>query len=209
MDAARQQATTQIASHIARNFSAGRAAFAVSGITAAGKSTFAGMLADALRAHGLAVLTASIDDFHHPSARRNASNLSSEQAYYDHAHDLPTLRRRLLGPFTSDVESVQTASLDLQRDVAVTPRPQAVPSSCVLVIDGTFLLKPVLRHYWSGSIWLDTGFEEAAARGAARDSPALGGLATARERYETRYHAACRRYLADHAPRNAATWVVP
>ena len=198
----------QIAGQIAQGFAGGRQAIAVAGITAAGKSSFANVLSLALSEHCIAVLRASIDDFHHPVARRNRDDMPSALAYLHHAHDLTALQTRLLAPFTNGAPTVQTASLDLARDQAVDPPPTPAPEACVLVIDGTFLLKPELRPYWASSVWLDTAYEQAAARGAARDAKLLGGLDQARQRYETRYHAACKQYVADCALRAAATWVI-
>lgn len=208
IDAKRLISAQQIAGQVIREAPDGRIAIAILGITAAGKSSFADALAEAIHARGRAVLRATIDDFHHPITRRMREDMSSALAYYHHAHDLDALKERLLDPFEAGALAVQTASLDLATDQPVNPAPVTVSPDCVLVIDGTFLLKPALRDYWKSSIWLDTPFDIAAERGARRDAAMLGGLDQAQQRYATRYHAACKHYMSECAPQTAASWVV-
>src|SRR6185503_4651399 len=76
----------------------------------------------------------------------------------------------------------------------VEPPKQAVPGDVVLV-EGSFLLRPELRGGFDFVVWVETSFETAEARGVARDAAALGGEENARRLYRVRYHAAQRMHL--------------
>jgi hypothetical protein len=78
----------------------------------------------------------------------------------------------------------------------------------VVVVDGTFLQSAALRGAWDVVIWLATGIPEAERRAVGRDAELFGGEDEARVAYRTRYHAACRLYLAEVHPQEAADVVV-
>jgi uridine kinase len=78
----------------------------------------------------------------------------------------------------------------------------------VVLADGTFLQRPPLAGRWDEVVFLDTDFDLARARAVARDSALFGGAAAADRAYRTRYHPACRLYLADIDPLSTATIVI-
>lgn len=71
---------------------------AVDGITAAGKTTFADLLATAVSAAGMPVIRVSMDGFHNPRAVRYRQGRGSADGYYEDAYDLAAVRRVLLDP---------------------------------------------------------------------------------------------------------------
>src|SRR3712207_3904533 len=71
---------------------------AVDGITAAGKTTWARELTDAVRALGRPALHLSTDDFHHPRARRYRQGRASAAGYYADAYDLTAVAEQVLRP---------------------------------------------------------------------------------------------------------------
>lgn len=182
---------------------------AVDGITAAGKTTFADALAGELRARGRAVIRASMDGFHHPRAVRHRQGRSSAAGYYEDAYDLAGVRRALLDPLGPGGDlRYRTAIIDLAQDTPVDDPPQQATPTDLLVVDGSFLQKPVLAGAWDLVIYLRTSFAAAAERGAQRDAQALGGLDAARAAFRDRYHAAQHRYLAECDPEATADLVV-
>lgn len=182
---------------------------AIDGITAAGKTTFADALADTLRRRGRSVIRVSMDGFHHPRAVRYRRGRGSPDGYYEDAYDLAGVRRLLLDPLgPSGERRYRPAVIDLATDAPIEgPDREAAPDD-VLVVDGSFLQKPVLRDAWDLVVYLHASFPAAEARGVRRDADALGGAEPARAAFRNRYHAAQHRYLAECDPEAAADVVV-
>ncbi|MGH6955669.1 MAG: hypothetical protein ACREEW_03270 [Caulobacteraceae bacterium] len=88
---------------------------AVEGRSAAGKTTFADALAEALGGSGRQVLRAELDDFHPPGhAARSAAGGYTPQSRYDEAYDYDSFRRLLLAPLGAGRGSAATARLARQ-----------------------------------------------------------------------------------------------
>jgi uridine kinase len=182
---------------------------AVDGITGAGKTTFAGQLAELVRAIGRPALHVSMDGFHHPRPVRYRQGRDSPRGYYEDAYDFETAAVVLLAPLGPGGDRVVRTRLhDLETDAAVDDEVAELAPDAVLVVDGTFLQKPPLRGLWDVVIHLDTTFEAASQRAALRDSELFGGHANAVAAYATRYHPACRLYRADHDPSATADVLV-
>ncbi|WP_327341047.1 hypothetical protein OG384_37400 (plasmid) [Streptomyces sp. NBC_01324] len=75
-------------------------------------------------------------------------------------------------------------------------------------MDGSFLQRSELAHLWDEVVFTDTSFPVARRRGTTRDAALFGGLEHAENAFDNRYHAACRRYLAETDPAARATVVV-
>nr|WP_308121058.1 uridine kinase [Actinoplanes bogorensis] len=106
-----------------------------------GKTTFAGELADSLRARGRLVVQVSADGFLHPAPVRHRRGRSSPEGFWLDSYDYPAL-----------IDDVLRA-----------------PADAVLVVDGLFLQRVELRAYWEMTIFLDAPFEVTVPRMAARD----------------------------------------
>jgi SAM-dependent methyltransferase len=102
----------------------------------------------------------------------------------------------------------RTATYDLARDAPVESAAEVAPDALVVVVDGTFLQRPELHHAWDVVVYLRASFEAARARGTQRDAELLGSLVDAENKYDRRYHAACRRYVEEVDPEAAADIVV-
>lgn len=182
---------------------------AVDGITAAGKTTFAEGLAATLRRRGRSVIRVSMDGFHHRRAVRHRQGRGSADGYYEDAYDMEGVRRVLLDPLGPGGDRChRRALIDLVTDAPVDEPPVEAAPGDVLVVDGSFLQKPVVRDGWDLVVYLRAGFAAAEERGARRDADALGGLDAARAAFRDRYHAAQRRYLAECDPEAGADTVV-
>jgi len=179
----------------------------VDGITAAGKSTFAGELAGAVT--GRTGVHLSTDDYHHRRERRRRQGPLSGDGYYEDAYDLDAFRDRVLVPLGPGGDRRYRARHhDLETDEILDEEPATAGADDVIVVDGSFLQRPELAPHWDGVIWLDAGFDTALERALGRDEKVFGGRAEVREAYELRYHAACRRYLAEVRPVESAAVVV-
>lgn len=178
---------------------------AVDGITAVGKTTFADALATALRQRGRSVVRVSMDGFHYPRTVRYRQGRTSAAGYYEDAYDLASVRRVLLDPLGPQGDRrYRSAVIDLATDTPIDGPVLTANPDDVLVVDGSFLQKPILRDAWDLVVYLHAGFAAAEERGVARDADLLGSTEAARLAFRSRYHAAQRRYLAECTPARGA-----
>lgn len=178
----RRDVVVSVADELLHNYPKGRVIIVVDGPTAAGKTTFADDLAVALRATKHAVFRASIDDFLRPRAERWRQGRESAAGRYDDSYDYSVLRRVLVEPFKlGGSTGFVTAAFDSERDVPIEPKWLTGPPDAILVIDGSYLLRPELRGLWNASVWLDAG--DSVRGGRMADRGILNGTPRA-DRYE-------------------------
>jgi uridine kinase len=180
---------------------------AVDGITAAGKTTFAGELAAAVAVRGRPVARVSMDGYHHPRAHRHRQGRDSADGYYQDAYDFPAFAKLVLDPLGAGGR-YRPAIIDLATDTPVSPQQIQLASDAVLIVDGSFLQRAELAGRWDEVVFLQTGFAAARGRGANRDATAFGGVEQAGHAFDNRYHAACRRYLDEVDPATHASILV-
>jgi uridine kinase len=133
----------------------------------------------------------------------------SAVGYYEDAYDFGAFVNNVLWPLGRDGSfRYRRRILDLERDQPVVEPALSAPADAILVVDGSFLLRPELEPHWDHRIFVHTTFETALARGIVRDSPLLGGEEEVRHAYEVRYHAAARIYLDEVRPEECASVVV-
>jgi uridine kinase len=203
----------EVIDHVARHLAETRPGHplrvAVDGVTAAGKTTFAAELCAAVAASERPALHLSMDGYHHRRAHRHRQGRESAVGYYEDAYDFDSFARLVLRPLGPGGDRRYRPSiLDLATDEPVDDDPiQAHPFS-VLVVDGTFLQRDQLATLWDVRIFLDTSVAVALTRAMDRDVELFGGTEETRHAYESRYHAACRRYLAEYAPADRADIVI-
>ncbi len=134
---------------------------AVDGITAAGKSTFAAELREAVAATGRPSRHLSTDDYHHRQARRRADP-DRARGYYRDAYDLETFRLRVLDPLAPRGDRwVLPRRHDLVSDELLDGPVERLDPGCVVVVDGSFLQRPVLSGAWDVVVWLEVSFAAA------------------------------------------------
>ncbi len=185
----------RIADHLAARRPGHPLRVAVDGITAAGKTTLARELAEALRAQGRPAIHLSMDGFHHPRAHRHRQGRDSALGYYQDAYDFDAFARLVLTPLGSGGDHrYRTAVLDLRTDQPLHDDPVQAPRDAALIVDGSFLQRE-LTGLWDQVVFVDTAFDVARERGTRRDTELLGGLEQARRAFDRRYHAASRMYL--------------
>jgi len=166
---------------------------AVTGITGCGKSTLADELAAALVRLGRTAFVVRGDDFHRPRSIRYRRGRESAEGYYRDAFDTALLRRCVLDPLAAPAPAAFRArGFDLERDAPIDDVPRTANPGDVVVLEGSFLLRPELRDGFDYVVFVETSFETAERRGVARDAAGLGGEETARRLYRVRYHAAHR-----------------
>ena len=185
---------------------------AIDGPPAAGKTTLADELADALRARGRHVIRATIDDFLVPRAQRYRRGQYSAEACYLDAHDHGAMRQVLLDPLGPDGDRrFRTAVYDRGTDTTPSLPMTTAPADAVLLVDGVFLLRPELLDRWDLSIFVAVTFERtvdrARARGTALSGPSADTTGIERS-WRDRYIPSQQLYLARDRPADHADIIV-
>jgi uridine kinase len=181
----------------------------IDGITASGKSTFARELAQILKESGRTVVTATLDGFHHPRARRYEKGRESPEGYYFDAYNYPAIIEHLLLPL-GPVGSLKfkTQVFDHLKDQPVESEATSISRDAILVVDGSFSLRNELRPHWDVSIYLKVAFEIAEQRASERDAADFGSSEHARRVTRNRYHGAHRLHNQIASPAEHAQFVV-
>ncbi|CAJ62317.1 MULTISPECIES: uridine kinase [Frankia] len=178
---------------------------AIDGPDAAGKTTLADELADAVTRRGRPVVRAGVDGFHQPTHVRRRRGSMSAEGYFLDAFDYPALRRLLLDPLgpTGD-RRYRDACFDHRGDTPLDRPVQRAADDAVLVVDGVFLLRAQLRDCWDLGLFLQISPAESLRRALRRDVTLFGSDAAVRTRYAARYLPAQELYHAQAAPRDHA-----
>jgi uridine kinase len=195
----------QLAAAIDRLHPQRRALVASDGPDAAGKTSMAHRLADALTRP---VVTASIDGWHNERSVRMRRGTDSPEGYYLDSFDYDALTAELLEPFAGGAATVRTARFDYRSDAAMSAHEVDVAATAVLVFDGVFLLRPRLRPYWDLTVYLHVPEHVILERAIERDVPQLGTPQEVRSRYELRYLPGQALYQVEVRPQDQADILV-
>lgn len=182
----------------------------VDGNSAAGKSTFADELAEAVRAvTDRPVIRVGIDHFKRRVDLRTAYPQDSPESYYLDSWDDAAIREQLLAPLgPGGSRRYRDAVMNLRGTEAVAGPVHVAPEDAILLADGAFLQRPELVAYWDLRIYLAIGFDVVLSRGIARDQAWMSGAAEAEHRYRTKYIPGEQRYVAEVRPQERADLVV-
>ncbi|MBO0687214.1 MAG: hypothetical protein J2P45_29035, partial [Candidatus Dormibacteraeota bacterium] len=123
---------------------------AIDGCSAAGKTTLADELADAVRERtARAVIRVGIDYFKRARALRTAFPPDSPESYYLDSWDYAAVRDLLLIPLgPGGSRRYRSAVMDLGARVAVEAPVEVAPDDAILLADGAFLQRPELDALW-------------------------------------------------------------
>jgi uridine kinase len=206
---ARQEAVSVLADAIRGTEVGHPVRVAVDGPDAAGKTTLADELAEALRTEGREVVRASIDGFHRPRAQRYARGAESPVGYFEDSFDYEALRRVLLDPLgPSGTRRYRTHVFDFRTDQPVDEIEREADERAVLIFDGVFLLRAELKDAWDYRIFVEAPFDETLRRAVIRDAELMGGADAVTQRYRGRYIPGQELYLAAASPAEFADVVV-
>jgi len=178
---------------------------AVDGVDASGKTYFADEISTAFRDKRRQIIRASVDGFHHPKAIRRRRGSLSPEGFYNDSYDYASLIDNLLSPLgPNGSRHYKTASFDYNKDQSITTPPLIAPRDAILIMDGIFLLRPLLFPYWDLMIYLHADFNNTVQRGVTRDADLFGSAEKARERYLSRYVPGQKLYLDQVNPLDKA-----
>lgn len=165
---------------------------AIDGRSAAGKSTFAVAVAEVVRHSGRPVVVASIDAFHTPGHKfRSIAEEYTAASYYETAFDYSLFRRWVLEPLLAGGDRVcRLRYWDSYTDAPYDDAPVTVDEDAVVLVEGSFLLRPEFDNCWDVTAWLDIDWEQMTERAVARDVAFVGDAEVVRRRYEGRFRGA-------------------
>jgi len=177
----------------------------VDGVDASGKTVFANDLAQALDFTRRQVIRASVDGFHLPKSVRHQQGPLSPVGFYNDSYNYPALIENLLSPLSPRGDRrYRTAIFDVRQNCVVQVPWQKAKKDAILIMDGIFMLRPILLPYWDLSIFLHADFENTIARGVARDAPLFANRQEALRRYEQRYVPGQQIYFEEARPLDKA-----
>lgn len=182
-----------------------RVVVGVDGPDAAGKTTLANQLAEALQ---VPTLRASIDGFHQPRELRYRRGELSAEGYYRDSFDNAGLLRECLTPFREGAAPVQIARYDYWAEAGHPVHVADIPARAVLIFDGVFLLREQLRDQWTLSVYLRVSPQETLRRARVRDADLFGSHEEIERRYLGRYLPGQALYRSEVDPEAVAHVVV-
>jgi uridine kinase len=134
--------------------------------------------------------------------------LDSPRGYYHDSFNHEALEEHLLRPFVAGAPTVRTKVFDFRTDSPVDSEPVPVPEHCTLLLDGVFLHRPQLRHWWDLSIYLHVPEHVTIARAIERDLDLFGSREAVEARYRERYLPGQAIYRDESRPHDAAHIVI-
>jgi uridine kinase len=180
----------------------------IDGPGAAGKTTLADKLANALAEHR-PVIRAGMDGFHHPRSHRTRRGANSVEGYYHDSFDHEAVCENVLTPLGPDGDGVyRPAVFDFRVDRTIDVPWERAPANAVLLFEGMFLFRPELNYHWDFRIFVHADFHVTLERAVRRDLALFGSDDEVRRRYHTRYIPGQQMYLDTVTPHAMADVVI-
>ncbi len=170
---------------------------AIDGHSAAGKSTFASKLAQALTGAQSSAPIIHTDDFYRPINEDERFALDAASGYQRY-YDWQRLKRDVLQPLSSG-QPARFQRYDWPTNRLDTWR--TVEPIDYVIIEGCYAARPELKRYYAIIVLMDISIAERDRRQRER--------ADATPAWLDRWHAAEAFYLTTHRPRDYADFVVP
>jgi len=178
---------------------------AIDGVDASGKTTLADELAEALQGSDREIIRASVDSFHHPKHVRRRQGSLSPQGFYQDSYNYPGLISNLLAPLGPNGSRLYRTSLfDHEQDAPLVSALRTAAEDAILLMDGIFLLRPLLLPYWDLTLYISADFNITQARGLVRDTQLYGSIENAQLRYQQRYIPGQKLYQQEAKPLDKA-----
>lgn len=180
----------------------------IDGPDAAGKTTFADELAEAV-APDRPVIRLGIDKFHRPAQDRRRRGDLSPEGYYRDSFDYPVIVAEVLRPLGSGGDlRYLPGTYDYRTERNLPLSRIDAPRGAVLIFDGVFLLRPELRGCWDLVIYLHIEPDETLRRAVSRDLDLFGSAEAVIKRYRRRYLPGQRLYRERDRPMERADLVL-
>jgi uridine kinase len=180
---------------------------AVSGIDGSGKGYVSERVASALQEHELRTAVVNIDGWLRLPHERFSESDRGEH-FYRNAIRFEELFSELVLPLRD--QRSRRVTMDFVEETATRTRRHTYDFEDVdvILLEGIFLLKRVLRAHHDVSIWIDCSFATALERAISRAQEGLAPEATTHA-YRTIYFPAQEIHALRDQPREAATLIIP
>lgn len=196
-----------------RALPARRPIVAIDGVDGSGKTVFAAELASVIRSSGREVVEIHVDDFHHLRAHRYQRGRASAEGFWLDSYDYEALERDVLAPLQAGGPGpYRWGATDLERDVPLELEPLLAADEAVVLVEGIFLHRDELQHWWDFSVFLEVPFRESARRMVLRDGFSEDGDDLKVRRYvdgQRLYFEACRPWERASVVVDNSDWSTP
>ncbi len=160
----------------------------IDGLPASGKTTLADDLVGPIEARGRAVIRATGDGFHNPRAVRYQQGKGSPKGYYEDSFNHGAIKECLLLPLGPDGDGrFRRARFNFRIDEKVDSPLEQASRNDILLLDGLFLHKTLLRDHWDFTLFVDADFEVVTNRAATRDIAHFDDEQAVRESFTLRF----------------------
>ncbi|BAZ36576.1 uridine kinase (plasmid) [Calothrix sp. NIES-4101] len=174
---------------------------AVSGIDGSGKGYITEKLITALNEQSINAISINLDAWHKlPTERFSSENPALH--FYHHAFHFDALFQQLILPLQSQRMINLTTVLTGIAGIPQTYHYQ-FKNVDVIILEGIFLLKRSLQHFYDFQIWIDCSFETALERAIQRNQEGIS-LEQIIEDYQKIYFPAQKAHLAIDNPKSSA-----
>lgn len=180
----------------------------IDGVDASGKTTLANELMAPLVERGREVIRVSVDGFHNPRVTRQRQGRTSPRGYYEDSFNHEAIIDCVLRPLgPNGTLRFKSVIFDFRTDTPVEGAWLVASPRAVLLFEGVFLHRPILRDYWDFSIFVHADFDQTLQRAQERDRQLFGSATSAREMYLQRYIPGQQIYLEEEKPMQRANVV--
>jgi len=178
----------------------------IDGVDASGKTALADNLADRLEESNRQIIRASIDGFHNPKATRYRKGRNSPNGYYQDSFNHHLIIDKLLKPLSSGDLKYKEVVFDYRIDDEVNVPSKKADKDAILIMDGIFLFRPELLHFWDIRVFLDVGFDVTVQRAIkrAKDQESLDSEQEIMDQYNCRYVPGQKLYFQEATPQEKA-----
>lgn len=182
----------------------------IDGVDGAGKTYFARRLTNELKSVFNNVILCSVDNFHNNRDIRYQKGKDSDIGFYEDSYNYSKLISNLLMPFKMGTGVYIDSIFDVDNNTTNISRAKEVSMDSILILEGVFLQRPELSHFWDLRIFLDVDFETTLNRNINRqiDKSRIGLKEEIKLRYKTRYMPGQKLYFKQADPKGNANIVI-
>ena len=178
----------------------------ISGIDCAGKTSFSKAFRDFILLKDGKVQLIHLDDFHNQKKYRYDDKNPITQ-YYDRSFDFCRLIEEIIKPIkTESALNKSMTVLDVDSDEFTLQRHYQVDSTSIILLEGVFLGRPILRSFCDMFVQLEVPFSVAFDRAKLRDVPRQGKSVL--QKYVSKYLPTQFKYLQKHNPSYYANFII-
>lgn len=179
----------------------------IDGLGGAGKTTYAKCLQHALISKGMKVVLLHMDDFIHPKRIRYNHEKADWHCYYHLQWRYDYILKNILKPIQLGEEIHCTVEIYDKFQDNYFQKQLDIDNQTILIIEGVFIQRPLLRDYFHYVIYLHVSKEKRLKRVLKRDTY-IGDWSMILEKYENRYFPAEDIYVSQCCPDEKADYVV-